>query len=107
MLHDDSSDDMGKAKVADACEGIDDAHLFHNRLCHYSKEYVKRAVPDKNIKDDVVACQACMEGGIERRPFKKKHQSAKCGFRTMAKQRFVVNDDDMKTSEPLHGHCHG
>ena len=98
---DDSSDDMGKAKVADACEGIDDAHLFHNRLCHYSKEYVKRAVPDKNIKDDVVACQACMEGGIERRPFKKKHQSAKCGFRTMDKQRFVVDDDDMKTSEPL------
>ena len=39
------------AMVADSAEGLTESQLWHNRLCHFSEKYVKKAVPNIS-KDD-------------------------------------------------------
>jgi hypothetical protein len=66
-----------KAMVADYQGDLNNAQLWHRRLCHYSHVYVDKAIPGaiKRAKEKVGWCEACMEGGIERRPFRKKPDS--------------------------------
>lgn len=51
---------------------ITKSQLWHNRLAHASMQYIKKAVPAKDLdKDGLSHCEACVKGGIKRRPYNK------------------------------------
>ena len=71
------------ANVADSQGNINDSRLWHNRLCHYSDPYIRKATNSNDINNEG-HCEACIQGDIKRRPWKK-----------------VTNSDDIKTTERL------
>lgn len=65
-----SSDNNDKANVADSHGDMSESRLWHNRLCHYSDPYIKKATNNNDIHNEGT-CEACIKGGIKRRPFSK------------------------------------
>ena len=91
-------DDADSANVADSTEGLTETQLWHNRLCHYSAQYVHKAVPAVKGDADVGWCQACVQGGIQKRPFTKK---SKAPGRYVFSKDTAVTPDEEKTQERL------
>jgi hypothetical protein len=58
--------------VADSHGDITDIDLYHQRWCHPSEKYIKTANPKLKKQKLTCGCPACIQGGIQRKPFSKK-----------------------------------
>lgn len=95
--------DIDKAMAADYKGELNNAQLWHRRLCHYSHLYVDKALPGviKRANEKVGWCEACIHGGIERRPFRKKARD-EVGYRFKKQlQRDEYTQEEEKTQDRL------
>ena len=94
------------AMVADSSQGLTKTQLWHNRVCHYSDRYVRKAVPADQLSDDKVEwCEACVQGGIQRRAFSQQ-TNTDTAHTTPRKYKFSESDPpphtrELKTQERL------
>ena len=61
-----------QCKVATDTGNISTPDLWHRRLCHASMPYLEKAVPSMVKGGALCSCEACIKGGIKRKPFNKK-----------------------------------
>ena len=95
-----------QSMVADSRGDLTEMELWHNRLCHYSDTYVHKAVGDVKGQHTTDWCEACVRGGIQRRPFCKKPSDSKhkCNFGSKERRGTEVDsgsDEEMKTQDRL------
>ena len=93
--------DTELSMVADSHGQLSELELWHNRLCHYSDQYVSIATGLK-LDHKIDWCEACIEGGIHRRPFHKTERIGhKCRFKGHRSNEPKIDDEEMKTQERL------
>ena len=95
-----------QSMVADSRGDLTEMELWHNRLCHYSDKYVHKAIGDVKGQQTTDWCEACVRGGIQRRPFCKKPSDTrqKCNFGNKGQRGTEVDsgsDEEMKTQDKL------
>jgi hypothetical protein len=55
--------------------GMSQVQLYHNRLAHASEKYIRKAVPKEKLDGGHLCnCEACIKGGIKKKPFNKQQQ---------------------------------
>lgn len=62
--------DHQQAKIADSCGALSEHEVWHNRLCHYSGPYIRKAV-GLDGSSSVAECEACIKSDMQRRAFSK------------------------------------
>lgn len=61
-----------KCKVADSHGNLSKTDLLHQRWCHPSEKYIRKACPEIKPGTLTCGCTACIKGGIQRKPYHKK-----------------------------------
>jgi hypothetical protein len=96
-------DDDDKVYVADSHEGLSELELWHRRLCHCSEKYLRKSLPKLKRKFKGASlgwCDACVEGGIQRRPFNKSSGSnSNRGDQYVLRNLADIGNEDAATKE--------